>query len=133
MLGLFAAGFAARLGPQAVWNIGADADARRLAISLQQARRLAIKTGDNHYVLLSPNASAAASFRVYHWNGVTGTPVDKLHAFSEQVAVSATNAVTTFTFEGAANSSTTFTLAGPDRSYQVEVIAGTGAVRVSEL
>ncbi len=133
MLGLFAAGAMVRLGPETIWNNSAQGDARRLALSLQHARRLTIKTGDIHYVLLTPNAATPEGFQVMRSSGGVVSEADRYHAFAKGVTATSNNVGTLFNFEGQSLGSTVYTLSGPHRSFQVTVVPTTGAVQVSEL
>ncbi len=134
LLGVFAAVAAARLGPGPLQNFAARADARRLALDLHQAQRRSIATGDNHYLEFTTSGGQAVGYTLYRrLSGGGVQAVDEYREFTQDETVTVSHAQAEFNFEGAALAAYQMTLAGPNRSWQVTVIAATGAVRVTPL
>src|SRR5690348_16459018 len=65
LLGVLAAVGVSRMDRGTLLNVGAQGDARRVALDLHQARRRAISTGDNHFVRFSLTSGKATSFTVF--------------------------------------------------------------------
>ena len=129
---LVTAGFAV-LRLDSAGNFGAETVARTVADDLQTARRLAITTGDDHYLLLTTSGSSITGYTIYD---DSSSAVDTYRKIPEQVTatISPSGSQTpSFTFEGQAASSFTITIAGPDRSFSVSVLATTGRPVVAEL
>jgi type II secretory pathway pseudopilin PulG len=134
LIGIFAAVATARLGPGPVQNFGAEADARRLALDLLQARRRAIATGDNHYVEFTASGGSVAGYTLYRrLSGGGVQPVDAHRTFSQQETVAASHGQAEFDFEGAALAAYQITFTGPNRTWRVTVIPATGSAKVTEL
>ena len=131
---LVSAGFAV-LRLDSLGNFGAETVAHNLAKDLQLARRMAITTGDDHYLLLTTSGSSITGYTIYQ-AGSPAAAVDAYRQIPSQVTVTISPSASqtpSFTFEGQAASSFTLTLAGPDRSYTVTVVAATGRPQVAAL
>ena len=127
------AGFAV-LRLDSAGNLGAETAAHTLAKDLQHARRLAITTGNDHYLLFTTSGGSITGYTIY--DGSTASAVDAYRQIPDTVtATIAPSASQTpaLTFEGLASASFTITLAGPDRSLAVSVLAATGRPVVSQL
>ena len=130
---LVTAGFAI-LRLDSTGNFGAETVAHTLAKDLQYARRLAITTGNDHYLVLTTSGSSVTGYTIY--DGGTSTAVDAYRAIPPYVTVTITptgSQTPSLTFDGQATASFTFTLAGPNQSFAVSVLAATGRPAVSPL
>ena len=132
-IGVLAAVAIGRLGKTALGDFGAEGDARRLSLDLAQARRAAIATGDNHYVLFDIDAGNAVGCQLYRKAAGGDVAVDEYRGFPSQAVVTVSHGQAEFNFEGQALAAYQITLAGPNRTWQADVVPVTGAVRISEL
>ena len=130
ILGILAAAGMARWGRDLIKNVGAETDARRIALDLHQARRRAISTGSNHLVRFNPSVGAATSFTVYRRSGMSVTAVEATRDVPAGVTVTPSHADAEFTFEGTSLAAYSITVAGPSKSFTVSVVTATGAIRV---
>ena len=128
---LFAVG-AVRLGPGASNNMSARAAARILATDLRQAQRRAIASGDDHYLEFQTQSSVITGYQSFRDPGSSPIAVDGLREFPSGLAVTSADSKLTFDFEGTAAAAYDVTFAGPDRTWRVQVIPVTGAVKVFE-
>jgi prepilin-type N-terminal cleavage/methylation domain-containing protein len=134
LLGIFAALAAARFGPDVLKNFSSQADSRRLALDLLQARRRAIVTGNNHYVEFASSGGQIVGYTLYErLSGGGVQAVDAYREFTQKETVTVSHAQAEFSFEGAALASYQVTFAGPDRSFQLTVTPVTGTVKIVEL
>lgn len=131
LLGVLLAAAAASYGEKALGHIGAEADARRVALDLLQAQRRAIATGDNHFLEFSPNAAAITSYTLKRRASGGDAVVEATRQVPASVVMSAAHAAAEFTFEGQALAAYQIQLAGATRSWTVSVVPVTGAVRVT--
>lgn len=132
LMGIFSAVAAARFGPTLFGDFGSQSDARRLSLDLLQAQRMAILTGDNHYLEFSLSGSRAVGYQIYRRSASGSVPADAYRAFTEQVSVTVSSPRMEFTFEGQALGAYQVTLTGAHRTWRVNVIPINGAVRVTE-
>lgn len=130
ILGIFMLVAISRIGPGTLANVGARADARRLAVDLLQARRRSIATGENHYLAFAVVGGKATGYTLYRRKAGGDVAVDSPHEFPGNVVVTTSDAAAEFTFEGAALAAYRITLTGPQQTWQVDVIPVTGAVDV---
>lgn len=133
IIGIVAAVGMARFGAGTLGNLGAQSDARRVAIDLLQARRRAISTGDNHFVQFTPSSGAAVSYAIVRRVGAGTSIVEATREIADDVTVTSSAAECEFSFDGTALAAYLITVAGPDRSWQVSVVPASGAVRVTSL
>jgi len=131
ILGVLGAVAVSRFGPNSITNLGAEADARKLALDLLQAQRRAMVTGDNHYLLFTSGGGSVTGYTIYR-RGTPDVAVDSARQFDSRLAVTASHTTTEYDFSGAALASYQFTLTAPDRTWTVSVVAATGSVSVSE-
>jgi prepilin-type N-terminal cleavage/methylation domain-containing protein len=127
------AGFAT-MTTDAVGNHAAGVAARQLALDLEQARRRAISTGNNHFLQFTLAGSNITGYTLRSSNGAGSTAVDSYRAMPGHVTVTMSPSGSTspvMNFEGQAASSYTITLAGTQRTWQVIVTAVTGRPRVT--
>jgi prepilin-type N-terminal cleavage/methylation domain-containing protein len=130
---LVAAGFAT-MTTDAVANHSAGIAARQLALDLEQARRSAISTGDEHFLQFALSGSNITGYTLRRSTGAGSTAADSYRAIPEHVTVTMSPSGATspaMNFEGQAASSYTMTLTGPKQSWQVVVSAATGRPRVT--
>ena len=130
ILGLFMLVAISRIGPGTLTNFGAQADARRLAFDLLQARRRSISTGDNHYLAFTMVGGEATGYTLYRRSGSGDTAVDSPHMFSSNLIVTTSAADAEFTFEGTALAAYQIELTGPEQTWEVNVVPVTGSVDV---
>ena len=133
ILGIVAAIAIGRTGPAVLSDLAAHTDARRLAIDLLAAQRRSIATGDNHYLSFTQASGRFTGYSVTRVTASGDVVVDSVRQFSAGLTVTGTHARAEFTFDGSALANYRYTLAAPDRTWQVEVVPATGAVRVWEL
>lgn len=133
VMGILAAAGMARFGTSTLENLGAQTEARRIALTLQQARRRAIATGDTHYVQFSPSSGSATSYILMRAASGGDIAVDESHAIDDNVTVTPSQANNEFSFDGTAMATYQITAAGPDRSWQISVVPATGLVHVVEI
>ena len=130
---MVSAGFAV-LRLDSTGNLGAETVAHTLATDLQHARRLAIRTGDDHYLVFTTSGGSITGYTIY--DGNTTSAADAYRQIPDTVTVTISPAGSqspSLTFEGQASSSFTLTLAGPGRTFTVSVLAATGRPVVAEL
>ena len=128
---LFVAG-SVRLGPGATNNMSAQAAARLLATDLRQAQRRAIASGDDHYLEFQTQSSTITGYQGYRDPGSSPVAVDDLREFPSGLSVTSAESKLTFDFEGTAAAAYDITLSGPARTWRVQVVPVTGAVKVYE-
>ena len=132
LMGIFASVAIARLGPTVFGEIGAGADARKVALALLQAKRRAIVNGQTHAVIFQ-GSGASTSFTVAAVDGSgTATTVDGPFVLTRNVSSSVSAATMLFNFEGQALGPYTITLNGSHRSWQISVIPINGSVSTVE-
>ncbi len=119
-----------RLGPGAMYDLGSQTDARRLALDLLATQRAAIATGANHYLLFVNSGGSLRSYQRYRVQTGGDVAVDESRAFTSGLTVTGSSARAEFTFSGAALGAYVYTLTAPGRRWQVTVVPATGAVRV---
>ncbi len=130
ILGIFAVVAISRIGPGTLYNFGARADARRLAVDLLQARRGSIATGENHYLAFTVVGGEATGYALFRRKAGGDVAVDTPHEFPGNVVVTTSHADAEFTFEGAALAAYQIELTGPEQTWQVDVVPVTGAIDV---
>lgn len=134
ILGVVAMAAAGSFRADTVGDVGAQADARRLALDLLQTRRRAISTGDNHVVVFQAGSGGSVGYTVNHRLADNSlVAVDDYRTFPYNVTVVVSPSHPEFAFEGNALATCTITLTGPHRVWKVSVIQSTGAVKVEEL
>ena len=114
-------------------DYGAQAEAKKLALELLQAKRRAISTGDNHYIALNSSGGNIVSYQLFRRTGGGDVAVEDLKSIEGNLTISTTATPIEFDFEGQSLATATVTFAGPNRTWQIEVIATTGTARVSEV
>lgn len=132
LLGILATVGMTRYGQTTLGNLGAQGDARQIALDLLQAQRRAISTGNNHSLRLSPSYGPAESYTLIEQTGSGDVVVDGPHTIPAGVAVTTNYSDLEFTFEGSALASYEVTVAGPQRTWKVIVVPVTGTIRVLE-
>jgi len=132
LLGILAAVGMTRYGHTTLGNLGAQGDARQIALDLLQTQRRAISTGNNHSLRLSPSSGPAESYSLIERTGGSEVVVDGPYPIPTGVTVTASHSELEFTFEGSALNSYEITVAGPQRSWKIVVVPVTGTIRVLE-
>lgn len=135
LLGIIAVVATARLGRDSLGNLGAQAEARRVALDLRRARRLSISTGDNHYLAFDTSSGGlVASYELRRrLEGGGDEAVEDPYQFPADVVVAVTSSEAEFAFEGSALAACQVSLAGPHETWVVGVVPVTGLVRVARL
>ncbi len=131
LIGLFASVAAGRYGRSFFGDFGSEGAARRLALELSRAQRLAITTGENHYVELV-RSEGRTGYRLMRRGSSGSTPVDGPFWLDKEVTVTSTHNELEFTFEGEAVAAYRVQLSGPNRQKVLTVVPVTGAVRISQ-
>ena len=131
IVGLLTVAAIGRLGVGTLSNGGAEGYARKLALSLTQARRATISTGDNHFVQLNGSGSVD-SFSLIRRASGGEIQVDQTYLVPQDVMVTSGTTVFEFDFEGSALAAYSAIVTGPNRSWTVSVVLLTGAVQVVE-
>jgi prepilin-type N-terminal cleavage/methylation domain-containing protein len=132
IVALLATAGISRFGTETLATGGAEGFVRKLALSLNHARRATIATGDNHYLQLSPSTAGVTSFALYRRAVSGNVQVDATCSVPTGVTVTASAAQLEFDFDGAALAGYTVTVSSSARSWSVAVVALTGTVRVTE-
>ncbi len=133
LMGIFASVAAARFGPTLFRDFGSQSDARRVSLDMLRAQRLAIMSGDNHYLEFTVNGSNTASgYQIFRLTSSGAEPADAYRAFTQDVAVTVSHPRVEFTFEGQGLAAYRVDLNGPNRQWVVTVVPINGAVRVVE-
>ena len=134
LMGILAVVGIARFGRSASANFGSNGEARMLSLSMLRARRLAITTGDNHFIQFDAAApTAATQYNVMQRTGSGDVLVEGPHLLNSDVTVVASEAEMDFTFEGEADGAYQVDFDGNGRSWQLNVVPITGAVSVAEV
>lgn len=134
LMGIFAATGMMRFGRDIFGDTGARSTARVLSLGLLQAQRAAIKTGDDHGVVVSGSLASATSWTVQHrLPDGTEIIIDGPHLIPDKVTMKASRADIWFDFEGNGTSVFTATLEGPNRSFEVQVQPLTRMIRTREV
>jgi prepilin-type N-terminal cleavage/methylation domain-containing protein len=130
LMGVLAAVGVSRMDRGTLLNVGAQGDARRIAIDLHQARRRAISTGDNHFVRFSLTGGHATSF-VVHRRTISGsTVVEAVRTVPDDVVVVPNAIDNEFTFDGTSLAAYSIVVTGGSKSWTVTVVPATGTTRV---
>lgn len=133
LMGIFASVAAARFGPTLFRDFGSQSDARRVSLDMLRAQRLAIMSGDNHYLEFTVNGSNTASgYQILRWTNSGAEPADAYRAFTKDVVVTVSHPRMEFTFEGQGLAAYRVDLNGTNRLWAVTVVPINGAVRVVE-
>ncbi len=132
LLGIMAAAGISRYGGLTLGNLGAQGDARRIALDMLQARRRAISTGDNHFLQFTPGVGPATGYTLYRRTSGGAIVVEAVRQVPDHVTITSTSSICEFTFEGTSLAAYQVTVAGPNRSWQVSVVPVTGTIRVTE-
>lgn len=119
-----------RMDRGTLMNVGANGDARRIALDLMQARRRAISTGDNHFVRFTLSAGKATSFMLYRRGSGGDTTVEASRVVPTGVTIIPSATDHEFTFEGTALAAYSIAVTGGSKSWTVSVVPVTGMVRV---
>ena len=132
VMSVFIAVTAARMSSSTGSNMGAQADARHLAVDLRQMQRAAISTGNNHYLQFNSDGSGITGYTLYQRvSGVSQAMNSR--PFSKGVTVTTTHTDLEYTFEGTALAAYQVNLSGPNHNWQVSVVPVTGTVRAIRL
>jgi hypothetical protein len=132
LMGIFAAVAAAHFGRTLFGDFGSQSDARRLSLDLLQTQRMAIRTGENHFVQFTLSGSNAAGYQIFRRTASGNTAADNYRGFTPEVTVTVSHPVCEFTFEGEALAAYQVQMAGKHRRWQLSVIPVSGTVRVTE-
>jgi prepilin-type N-terminal cleavage/methylation domain-containing protein len=131
ILGIVGSIAISRFGRTAFANFGSRAEARAISLALLHAKRAAILTGDNHYVLF--DGATATNYSLFRVTGSGDVLVDGPHALSDDVTITVSATRMEFTFEGQALGGYTIAVAGDSSTWQLQVTLINGSVQVAEL
>ena len=131
ILGLLSVAAVTRYGHDSLNNGGAEGLARKLALSLNYARRCTISTGENHYLKLINTGSGIDSYAIF--NRVSGAQVDETRTVPEGLTVSSGNIDLEFDFDGSALFTYYIIIIGDKRIYQLTVDMLPGTVQIVKL
>ncbi|MCG8450752.1 MAG: hypothetical protein MI725_14375 [Pirellulales bacterium] len=132
MLGVLSLAAGTFLGNSSLANGGAEGFAHKLSLALTHARRSTIATGDNHYLQLSTSSGNVVSYAMFRRDSGGDVQMDDTRTVPQDVTVTSAESTLEFDFEGSALASYSISVVGPDRSWNVSVVALTGAVQVVE-
>lgn len=107
VMGVVTAAALLRFGGATLAATDAEGFVRRLAQDLRQARRLAIATGADHYVLLNRSSGVVTGYAVWRDSVSGDTQADETVAVPVGASVSGPSDVWNFDFEGALTGLTT--------------------------
>lgn len=130
LLGVLAAVGVSRMDRGTLMDVGAQGDARRVALDLLQARRRAISTGDNHFVSFTLSGGTASSFTLFRRTSGGDVAVESVRTVSEGVSITPNATEAEFVFDGTSLASYSIAVVGQDKSWTVLVIPATGSIRV---
>jgi len=131
VLGVVAAVVLARNGRTLIANFSAQGDARRVALALLQAKRLAITTGDDHAVQFTSSGGNITAFSVISVG--SGAVVDGPMSVADDLAVTSSHTQMTFNFDGQAAAAYWVQLAGSERTWRIDVVPINGAINTTEV
>ncbi|MEO8493726.1 MAG: prepilin-type N-terminal cleavage/methylation domain-containing protein [Planctomycetota bacterium] len=134
VMGVLAVVGTTRFGQSASANFGSQGEARTLSLSMLRARRVAITTGDNHFIQFNA-ASPTAANQYSVMRRTAGGPVlvEGPYTLNKDVTVVASAAQMDFTFEGEAAAAYQVDLTGNGQNWQLNVVPITGAVAVAKV
>ena len=135
ILGLLATAAAVRFGFDAVAVTSGEQFAYQVCNSLRHARRAAISTGDDHYVLFNRSSGVVVSFDTYREGGAGDTRVDSTIAVPNDVTVTTASDRWEFGFDGSVDGATTagsLQIGASGFTWTITVQHGTGVVRVAK-
>ena len=133
MIGVFSTIAAMRFGPTIFGNVGSNTDARRISLTLLQAQRSAIRTGDNHYVQFKTRGGGeVVSYQLMRRDGGSVVAAGGEIELYRSVISSVSHTAMEFTFEGQALADYTIQLTGSDRDWRLAVVPVNGAIRTWE-
>lgn len=131
ILGVLAAASAGAFRPQTVGDVDGSITAHRIAWDLQQARRRAISSGDNHALVCTISNGKVTTYTLNHRLANNSlTPVDTTKTIPTYVSVTASASTCEFAFEGDALAGYTFTVTSPHKSWTITVAQATGSIRI---
>jgi prepilin-type N-terminal cleavage/methylation domain-containing protein len=134
LMGILAVIGTTRFGTSVSANFGSHGGARTISLAMLRAKRLAITTGDNHFVQFdAATPTAATQYSVMQRTGTGDVLVEGPILLNEDVTVIASDAEMDFTFEGEAAGAYQVDFTGNGRNWQINVVPITGAVTVAEV
>jgi type II secretory pathway pseudopilin PulG len=132
LMGICAATVAMRYGRSIFAEFGAQGTARELSLALLGCQRASIGTGDDHYIEFIDVGGRIGTYRIMRIVSGVATLVDGPKEISRDVTVTVSSNTMQYNFEGGALGSYWINVAGQDRSWRVDVIPITGAIRVTQ-
>jgi prepilin-type N-terminal cleavage/methylation domain-containing protein len=134
VMGIVAAIGAVRFGNSVEANFGSQGEARQLSLAMLRARRIAITTGDNHYIQFdAASPTAATQYSLMRRTGTGDVLVEGPHLLNDEVTVIPSAAAMDFNFEGEAAGAYQVDFNGNGRNWRLNVVPITGAVAVAEV
>ncbi len=130
--GILAAVGATRFGNSVNANFGSNGEARTISLAMLRARRIAITTGDNHFIQFDA-ANPATQYSLMRRTGGGPVLVEGPFVFNDGVTVVASTTEMDFNFEGEAAGAYQIDFIGKGRDWRLNVVPITGAVSVAEV
>lgn len=133
LLGIFSSVAAMRFGPTIFGNVGSNTDARRVSLTLLQAQRSAIRSGDNHFVQFTTRGGGeVVSYQLMRRDGSSVVTAGAQIELSRNVIGTVSHSVMEFTFEGEALAAYSIKLTGSARDWRLSVVPVNGTIRTWE-
>jgi len=132
VLGVLTFAAISRFSGSTLGVIGAQGEARRVALDFFQARRRAISTGDNHFLRFDSSGGSIVSYTLVRRADGGDVVVDAVRMVPSHVTITSTHSECEFNFQGQALANYQVTVAGGDRSWTVSAIPVTGTIRAQE-
>ncbi len=134
LMGVFTAAVASRFGRDILGDVGVRGEARKLSLGMLEAKRCAVRTGDQHGIQLYGSTSDVTSWAVVrvHDDG-SRTVVDGPFVVERDFTVKADRSELLFDFEGHAQSAFNANLVGPHRQWAIQIFPLTGMIDCQEV
>lgn len=132
LIGIFAGTASMRFGRSLFAEFGAQGEARELSLALLACQRASITTGDDHFLEFLSSGGKITQYRIMR--DVSGTPtlVDGPKTLSLDVTVTSSQNQLRYNFEGSALGNYWINVTGQNRTWRIDVIPISGAIRVTE-
>lgn len=136
IMGLVAGMAITRFGHAAYQTTDAEGLARRLTLDLAQARRRAIATGDDHYLLFNRTSGVVTSYALFRDASGGATQVDDTIAIPSGATITTPSDTWTFDFAGSittAGASSVVRIDGAKFYWDVTLYHATGSAEVEKI
>ncbi|GAB5405531.1 MAG: hypothetical protein Aurels2KO_37620 [Aureliella sp.] len=134
LMGVFTAAVASRFGRDILGDVGVRGEARKLSLGMLEAKRSAVRTGDQHGIQLYGSTGDVSSWAVIRVNDDgSRSVVDGPFAVEKDFVVKADRSEFLFDFEGHATSAFNAKLVGPHRQWAIQIFPLTGMIDCQEV